>query len=207
MMMKNGYFDTNYCRERVVISEFAPIFSRQFLVNIGLILLLCAPVSCQSANSAKNGHGLLSGYSTDSLYSDAYHSVAVPIFANKTLYTGVERDVTEAVIKAIQSKTPYVVQQGGNADTVLEGTIVAVDKTKLGNLRGSGLPEDILITITVDFTWKDVKSGKAITARQNFQAGDVYVPAQPVSERPQIGLWAASQELADDIVSTMEEAW
>lgn len=182
---------------------FSGTFSRSFLVLTGLMLLLFAPISCKTA---ENGNGFGGGYTTASLFSDQYHSVAVPVFANKTLYTGVERDVTEAVIKAIQSRTPYVVQQGGNADTVLEGTIVSVSKTKLGELRGSGLVEDVLITITVDFTWKDAR-GKTLTARQNFQSGDVYVPAQPVSERPQIGLWAASQELGNDIVNTMEESW
>jgi len=206
-MMKSGLLHSNYGDGRSGSVCFSRIFSWTILVNFGLILLLCVPVSCQSANSDKNGHGLLRGYSTESLYSSEYQSVSVPIFANKTLYTGVERDVTEALIKAIQSRTPYVVHQGGNADTVLEGTIVSVDKTKLSNLRGSGLAEDILITITVDFTWKDLESGKAITAREHFQGGDVYVPALGVSERPEIGLWAASQELADDIVNTMKESW
>ena len=146
-------------------------------------------------------------YSAASLYSHKYRSVAVPIFHNKTLHTGVERDITDALIKEIQSRTPYIVRTSGNADTILNGTIVSVEKTRLSQLKGSGLVEDSIISITIDFEWKDARSGEIIVQRRHFEAGDVYIPAQPVAERPQIGLWAVSQELATDIVSTMREAW
>lgn len=146
-------------------------------------------------------------YTASSLYSNKYRSVAIPIFHNKTLYTGVERDITDALIKEIQSRTPYVVRSSGNADTILNGIIVSVEKTRLSQLKGSGLVEDNIISITIDFEWKDARSGEIIVQRRHFEAGDVYIPAQPVAERPQIGLWAVSQELATDIVSTMREAW
>jgi len=146
-------------------------------------------------------------YTASSLYSNEYRSVAVPIFQNKTLYTGVERDITDALIKEIQSRTPYAVRSSVNADTILTGTIVSVEKTRLSQLKGSGLVEDNIISITIDFEWKDARSGEIIVQRRHFEAGDVYIPAQPVAERPQIGLWAVSQELATDIVSTMREAW
>ena len=74
-------------------------------------------------------------------------------------------------------------------------------------LNGSELRETPIISITVDFEWKDLRSGKILVARQQFEAGSDYIPSQPVGERPQVGLWAVSQELAQDIVGTMREAW
>lgn len=179
-------------------------------VNAGILLLLLtllAPLPLSGCKSSQTQDQTTGGYTTASLFSDQYKSVAVPIFDNKTLYTGVERHLTDALIKEIQSRTSYVVHAPGNADTILKGTIVAVEKTKLSQLSGSGLVEDAIISITIDFEWEAVRSGAVIVQRKRFQAGDVYIPAQPISERPQIGLWAVAEELAQDIVSTMQEAW
>jgi len=167
-----------------------------------LPIVLIAPLGC-----ATDAESAGTGYTMEGLYPDDVRSVAVPIFQNRTLHTGLERNLTDALIKEIESRTPYLVRSPGKADTTLTGTIVSVEKSKSSQLRGSGLVQDILLTVTVEYEWKDERTGEILAARRRFEAGDIYIPAQPVSERPEIGEWAVSEELAQDIVSTMQQAW
>lgn len=172
-------------------------------VIISMALTGCA----NPANSANPAESRGSGYTMTTLYPDDVASVSVPIFENKTLFTGVERDITDALIKEIQARTPYRVLRSGNADTILTGTITGVETTKVSQVRGSGLVQDSIVAVTVDFEWKDLRTGDILVERRRFEAGDVFVSAQPISERPQIGLWAVAEELAQDIVSTMQAGW
>ncbi len=170
-----------------------------------LIALMVFP-GCASTGDADSAQ-LDGGYLFGNTFSKDIETVSVPIFDNHTLYTGVERDVTDAVIKEIQSRTPYVVIPSASADTILSGTIVHVTKNKMSELRGSGLVEDVIFSIAVDFEWKDLRTGKVLAARRNFEASEVYFPASPVRESQEIGAFAASAELARDLVSTMRNDW
>ena len=63
------------------------------------------------------------GYSTKSLYNKNYHTVAVPIFENKTFRREWEFRLTEAIAKNIEYRTPYKVAKQDKADTVLTGEV------------------------------------------------------------------------------------
>lgn len=158
--------------------------------------------------------GGCSGYTTATTFGvpvDAAHggesvevrSVEVPIFANETLYTGLEREVTDAVIKELQARTPWRVTGNGSADTTLTGRIVGVEKTRLANQKGSGLAQDIILSVTIDFEWKDARTGHVLVARQSFRCGDWYTPSRPVGERPDLAEAGVAAEVARDIVSTL----
>jgi len=50
-------------------------------------------------------------------------SVAVSVFRNNTLYSGVELDLTDALIKEIASKTPLHIRKIARADARFEGSL------------------------------------------------------------------------------------
>ena len=79
------------------------------------------------------------GYTQTELFNTEYQSVAVPIFQNKTFYRGVELDLTEALIKEIELRSPYKVVATRTAQTVLEGQIVSISQRPLSNTREGGL--------------------------------------------------------------------
>src|SRR5690348_3492496 len=75
------------------------------------------------------GHFNVLGYSSKPLYDTDIHTIRVPIFQNKTFRRGLEFDLTQAVVRAIEAKTPYkVVSCDCDADTELTGTIINVTK-------------------------------------------------------------------------------
>ena len=147
------------------------------------------------------------GYRAGSLYPEEVGSVAVPIFENDTFYTGLERSVTDALIKEIHARTPYFVTGEAGADTVLTGRIVEVQKRLVSVGRGTGLAQEILFEVTVEFEWKDLRTGRILVERERFTGGDVYIPRHPVGEPVELGAYAVADELAQDIVDTMRAAW
>ncbi len=178
------------------------------IARLGRISMLAAlAVGVLLVGGCASGDGARTGYTARSLYPEKYHSVAVPIFDNNTYVTGIERDITDALIKEIQKRTPYAVQNNESAETELSGTITAVEKTRLNRSRGSGLVREMLLSVTVNFQWRDVRTGKTIVERQQFSVGDEYMPSMPVGERPEIAEYGVAERLAEQIVASMRDQW
>lgn len=147
------------------------------------------------------------GYSHKELFPEQYTSVAVPIFENRTFYRGVERDLGEALVKEIEQRTPYKVISPTAANTILQGTIRKIEQNQIARRRPGGVPEELEVTITVDFEWKDLRTGQILRDRKGFEAVGRYVPTSPVSQPFEIGQHMAIQALARDIVSTLQANW
>lgn len=147
------------------------------------------------------------GYAFDSTYDSAVRSVAVPVFENQTFASGVEVELTEAIIKEIQRSTPMVVTRASRADSELRGVVRSVQIRSLANDSITGLTQTMSYKLTVDFEWVDSRTGKPIVTRKSFSSADVFVPARPTGERIETGRHATSQRLARDIVSELRETW
>jgi len=147
------------------------------------------------------------GYASKDLFPDKYQTVATPIFENRTFYRGVEFELAEALTKQVQVRTSYKVVSPAVAQTILEGTITSIEQSQLSRRRPGGVPQEIELTVTVDFTWKDLGSGDVIRGRRGFVAVGRYVPTSGVGEPFEVAQHQAVQRLARDIVSTMQSDW
>jgi hypothetical protein len=144
------------------------------------------------------------GYSFTSSYDQRIKTVAVPMFKNPTFMHGVEFELTDAIIKEIQRSTPWKVSPAGS--TTLTGSITDARLDKLSTGR-QGLAQELTVTLSVDFEWKDNATGKVLVGRRNFTSSEAFVPARPVGERIETGQSASVQALARDIVSQMRADW
>ena len=147
------------------------------------------------------------GYSSKSLYPTEYHSVSVPIFENTTMTRNMEFMLTDAVIKQIQSRTPYRVVNESYADTLLTGTITKVDLQTINQSRTTGLANEVLLKVTINFEWLSLNTGTRIVGKKNFTSEALFVPSRPSSEPIEMGQFAVVQQLATDIVDQMQSAW
>ncbi|MDY7107914.1 MAG: LptE family protein [Planctomycetota bacterium] len=147
------------------------------------------------------------GYSTESVYSTAVRTVAVPIFENETFSRGLEFELTDAVIKEIEARTPYKVTTQPRADTILTGRITRVELDQLSKSRLTGLGEEVVLSVTIDFEWKDWRTDAPLVARRSFSGHGLAVPSAPTGERLELGRMAAVQQLARDLVEEMRAAW
>ncbi|MBC8201020.1 MAG: hypothetical protein H8E86_03150 [Planctomycetes bacterium] len=119
----------------------------------------------------------------------------------------VEFMLTDAVIKEIQSRTQYRVLGEQYADTLLTGTIKSVDLQMLSQSRNTGLANEMLVKVVIDFEWLNLMQGGRITGRQNFATSAVFIPSRPSSEPFEVGEFAVVQQLASDIVDQMQASW
>ena len=152
-----------------------------------LALAACALVlpSCSS-----DGHFTVLGYSTKPNYDPNIHTVRVPIFKNKTYMTvtpvvGMEMDLTRAVVREIELKTPFkVVQDCENADTELRGVIVGFSKAML-NYNGFNEVREAETQLVVQLVWRDLRTGKVLSRgpRRPGESTDAD-PRQPLLATP-----------------------
>ena len=147
----------------------------------------------------------IAGYQWKSLYRSDVHTVAVPAFTTKDFHRGVELQVSDALIHQIEAFTPYKVVDRDHADTVIEGEVVQVSVNTLNLEETNGLPQEQLMSILVNFTWKDLRSGKILVERRNFEQTATYYPT--LGEGQFVGTQSAAEQLAAAIVHEMEAAW
>jgi hypothetical protein len=168
---------------------------------IAALLMLSAACTAGCASDPSQG------YSTSTIFPTDIRTVAVPIFANDTYTRDVEFQLTDALIKEIESRTPYKVVPASRADTILLGQIRRIDLDQLSKSRLTGLSEEVILSVTIDFQWKDQRTFKPLLERKAFTGNALFVPSLPSSEPIELGQFAVVQQLARDIVAQMQSEW
>lgn len=172
----------------------------QFLLCcFAAVVLCCLALACSSDPTR--------GYAFESSFNSDIRTVHVPIFDNPTFARGIEIELTDAIIKEIQRVTPWTVVAADSAQTTLSGKVSEAELRRLSTGRDSGIAQELAYAITVEFEWKDNRTGKVLTARRNFAASDTFVPARGVGERIELGQHGAVQRLARDIVAELRSNW
>lgn len=149
------------------------------------------------------------GYTTTELYPTQYNSVGVPHFVNQSEERGIAFELRESLIKEIEQRTPYKALAGtGLADTELTGTIKRVERRLVSRDATAGLPQEIEITVYIDFQWRDLRTGNTLRGFRGLGSSGQFVPNRTIGEFASDGRRLAVQRLAQDIVSRMrEDGW
>jgi len=152
------------------------------------------------AAAAAGGCGYQLGENT---YMTDVGTVAVPIFGNRAYYKDVQFNLTEAIKKEIEWRTPYKVVAEKSADSVLNGEIVSIQQVTVSRRREGGLPQDVEYRIVVSFEWKDLRSGKVLRERRGMQIASTYSPARQIGQTIGHGQRWAVHRTAQSIVDVM----
>lgn len=147
------------------------------------------------------------GYSTLSTFPTQVNSVAVTIFRNTTFERDIEFHLHDALLKELEARTPYRVTRSGRADSILTGRIVSIERDRLSKSPTTGLSQEVLLKVSIDFEWKDVRTGRVLVERKAFTADSVFMPSAPVGEPIELGQFAVVEKLARDIVNEMRADW
>ncbi len=128
-----------------------------------LALLACAIVALTLPSCESDGNFTILGYTTKPNYDCSIHTVRVPIFQNRTFRQGIEFDLTKAVVREIEQKTPYkVVGPDADADTELTGTILSYIKNTL-NVNPNAEIREQQTVLTVEITWRNLRTGEYLS--------------------------------------------
>jgi hypothetical protein len=171
-----------------------------------LLSLLCMLTGCGYQQSGSYSEASAkSGYRWASLYREDVQTVAVPIFTNRDFRRGVEFRLTKALINQLEANTPYRVAPRERADTILEGEIVTIDIADLSRDVRANVPQEQLYVLTINFTWKDLRSGRILVERRNFQQTAAYFAT--LGEPEFVGAQDSVEKLALSIVQEMQADW
>jgi hypothetical protein len=152
-------------------------------------------------NSAQGGDG----YKWSSVYRQDVRTIAVPIFKSNDYQRGVEFSLSKSLVNQIEANTPYKVVPREKADTILEGEIVSVRANTLSSDRQAAIPQEQLLDVTINFTWKDLRTGRILVSRQGFEQTAAYYPT--LGEGRFVGTQQATEKLALAIVQELQADW
>jgi hypothetical protein len=149
----------------------------------GLIAGLALP-GCESG-----GHFTFLGYTTRPNYDTCIKTVYVPVFQSQIMLDETRRqiqfDLTRAVIREIEAKTPYkVVSDRCHADTELTGTVISLTKNLLNRNQLNEIREAETV-LTVGIVWKDNRSGEYLS-KQRKAPGVLATPGIPALDIPDL---------------------
>jgi len=146
------------------------------------------------------------GYTMRPLHRTDVRTVAVAIFASKEFRRELEFDLSRELVKTIEMRTPYkVVHDPKRADTELRGEILILDAPVYSENLDTDSPQDVQVTVTCWFEWKDLRTGEVLTRQDEVRGSGTYAVA--IGETLDSATHEAIRRLAEHIVEAMETDW
>ena len=148
----------------------------------------------------------MSGYSNESLFPGDVSSVYVEMFDNQSFRRGVEYELTDALAKRIEAKTPYkIISSPDRADTVISGQIMQISESVLTTERETGRALEKEVELRAVVNWKNLKTGELLIDNRSVSASATFSEWQNQGFRYASAL--AANNLARRIVELMEKEW
>jgi hypothetical protein len=148
----------------------------------------------------------------DTLYNTEIHTVYVPIFESSSFRRYLGEQLTEAVMKEIEEKTPFKVVGDSSADSILSGKIVGETKNMLFTNKYND-PRDSEVALRVQVRWLDRESNVLRQTQSIPVPADLATIVSSSTVVPEVGqsISTAQQKaihkLAKQIVAMMETPW
>jgi hypothetical protein len=149
-----------------------------------LLLVLLAPVACAH-------------YSTSASGSGGSGSIAVPMFENKSLESGLQQALTDSLIQGFVTNGALRVLDEDRATLVLRGEVVEVREEPFTYSGGS---EQFRITIVLGVSCYDTQEKKAVWEETGLRGFGVFDAGADRQEARTAGLNDAIRMLVEDVI-------
>ena len=145
------------------------------------------------------------GYTTRSMISEDYRTIAVPVFENETRRHDLQFEVTRAVVEELNARTHLtVVSDASSADLVLSGRLVDVDEDTISR-RNKQRPRDAVVFVSAEIEVKETASGESVVSPRRVTERENY--SYLVQEDLRTSREEAVRALAERVVRQLEEGW
>ena len=140
--------------------------------------------------------------------AEGVKTVAINIFTNKTLYTDVEFEFTQALQREVSAKTPLEIASRGNADSVITGAILSYKRVVLREFENEAVARySIVLTVSYEFKRlpvegepeKIIRSSKKLERSAEYEVMSHLTEADARAE--------AVRKIARKVVSHIFETW
>ncbi|MDA8744985.1 LPS assembly lipoprotein LptE [Rubripirellula amarantea] len=178
----------------------------QRTVNAVAIMLMCVIASTGFVGCASYRFG------SQTMFRPGIRTVHVPVIRNDTFRHDLGVRLTEAIVREIETRTPYKVTGDPNADSTLQCRVVNESKTVLSETVNDD-PRALDAALSVRANWIS-RNGESLMQNSAIPSGDLAITfGQDSRFVPEAGqsidtaTEEAIQELASRIVSQMEVRW
>ena len=142
---------------------------------------------------------------SEGLYPDNVETVSVPTVINETFARADTARLTSALVRQLESRTPYRTAPLSRADTVLEVTITDIRRRMTSRDPGSSVPNEQLYVVLADVVWKDLRTGEVLVRLENLEQTAPLYPT--LGESDFFASQEAAEQLAIGIVEAMGGDW
>jgi len=132
------------------------------------------------------------------------HTIAIPLFENRTAEFGVPEELTDAVIEKFTQDNSLKIADRSNADVILEGTIVRIND-RAGAYNSQERVQDLKIYITVSIKCIDQVKRQVLWEERLTQWGS-YDPSEGPDARLD-GLNDAIDKVSEEILNKTVSGW
>jgi hypothetical protein len=152
--------------------------------------------------------GGCAGYRIGPMLQADYKSIAVPMFANKTLTPQLEAQITNGILKRLQADGSLRIDSVANADVVLTGEILRYNRHPLRSLRNeSGTPREYRISIDARVEARSRATGKTVVPAMVLTGyADTFIGSDLQAAEQQL-LPLIADDLARQVVTLLVEKW
>lgn len=149
--------------------------------------------------------GCGSGYQNSWPYPRDVETVYVEMFDTTSFRRGFEYDLTDAICKQIESRTPYkIVSDRSRADTVLSGNMgIGVSALASDPYTGRTLENESVVKVSV--TWKNLKTGQLLVDNEVVYASSSY--SRQLGQDVDYSVRRSVNEAAQKVVEQMQTPW
>ena len=167
----------------------------------GILFVLAAAAALGGCRGYTHGFALPPG-------AEGIETVAVEIFRNKTLYTDLEFEFTQALQREICAKTPLVVASRGEADAVVTGAIESYRRVVLREFESDDVARySIVVTVSYEFRRlpADGRAEQVVRSAKKLERSAEYEVMSHLTEADARA--EAVRKIARKVVSHMFETW
>ena len=140
-------------------------------------------------------------------YLHDVHTIAIPIFENKTLLPRIEALTTGTVIKQFQQDGTYQIVSEHNADAVLKGEIASITRAPARSVRGNVLATTEF-NLVMHVRYKLVaRNGTDLMPNAEVVGTTSFFVSSDISTDERQAIPLAAEELATHLVTQVSEGW
>jgi len=148
------------------------------------------------------------GYRVGPVLKADYRSVAVPMFKNKTYKPQLEAQITNGIIKRMQTDGTLRVDSEAGADVIVNGDIIRYNRLALRlSKQDTKVPREYRLVITVHVKAHDRRTGKVVLKPTDVSgSADMFIGSDLQSAEYQ-ALPLVADDVARQVVSLLVESW
>jgi hypothetical protein len=188
-----------------------PFLSARSLLKVLQLVLVGLSVATPLFLGGCAGYAI--GSPKPKLFSEI-HTLYVPNFKNDTLHPRMESLLASAVIKQVHQDGTYKIVDERDADAILEGTLVEIDRRPARNVRGNILQaREYTLQVKVVYTLKNRRNGRQLEQRSVVGTSSFFVArgsqsvSADVNQDEAQAIPTAAEEMAVRLVSHLSEGW